>query len=219
MAVVFVILSIVYAVSLCSNFKNLKFAINVIDASADFLADNRRIYFSACLFNALCLFTILLWVACCYGVYSQGEIKVDTLFPQFRTVDLGGAHWLKFLFLFLAMVWLKEFLEVMNMFIVMHATVTYYNWEGSNESERVADLAQAYKVAFKKHIGSIAVGAPILAFVGFLRMITMAFSEKVGNTFASANSHLSDEVFAYIAVSGDNFCSSTSDNYVLQNKH
>ena len=50
-------------------------------------------------------------------------------------------------------------------------------------------------------------------------MITMLISEKIGNSFAGANSHLSDEVFAYIAVSGDNFCSSASDNYVLQNKH
>jgi hypothetical protein len=216
---VFAIFSIIYTVSLCSNYKNLKFAINVIDASADFLADNRKIYFSACLFNGLCLFTILMWIACCYGVYSQGEIKVDTLFPQYRTVGMDSAHWWKLAILFLAMIWLKEFLEVMNMFIVMHATVTYYNWVGTTESDRTANLGEAYKVAFKKHIGSIAVGAPILAFVGFLKFITMAVSEKVGNTFSSANSHLSDEVFAYIAVSGDNFCSSSSDNYVLQNKH
>lgn len=137
---VFAIFSVVFAVSLCSNYKNLKFAINVIDASADFLADNRRIYFSACFFNALTLFTILLWIACCYGVYSQGEIKPDTLFPQYRTVGLTSAIWWKLAFLALAMIWLKEFFEVMNMFIVMHATVTYYNWQGADESERVADL-------------------------------------------------------------------------------
>jgi len=140
LAALFAILAIIFAVSLMANFKNLKFAINVIDASADFLADNRRIYFSACFFNALCLFTILLWIGCCYGVYSQGEISKDTLFPQYRTVDLDAIHWWKLLFLFLAMIWLKEFFEVMNMFIVMHATVTYYNWEGNVESDRVADL-------------------------------------------------------------------------------
>lgn len=64
------IFSVVYAVTLCSNYKNLTFAIDVIDASADFLADNRKIYFSACFFNLLCLSTIILWIACCYGVYS-----------------------------------------------------------------------------------------------------------------------------------------------------
>lgn len=216
---IFAILSLLYAVSLASNYKNLKFAIDVIDASADFLADNRRIYFSACFFNALTLFTLLLWIACCYGVYSTGDIDADSLFPQFRTVALNQNHIWKLVFLFLAMVWLKEFFEVMNMFIVMHATVTYYNWEGDDESKRTAHIGEAYRVAFKKHIGSIAIGAPILAFVEFLKMITFAISEKVGNTFASTNSHLSDEVFAYIAVSGDNFCSSSSENYVLQNKH
>lgn len=133
---VFAIFSIVYAVTLCSNYKNLKFAINVIDASADFLADNRRIYFSACFFNSLCLVTIILWVACCYGVYSQGEIKYDSLFPQYRTVGLDSSHLWKLVILFLAMIWLKEFFEVMNMFIVMHTSVTYYNWKGASESAR-----------------------------------------------------------------------------------
>lgn len=180
LSAVFAIFSLIYAVSVCSNYKNLKFAINVIDASADFLADNKKIYFSACLFNVLCLGTIVLWVACCYGVYSQGEIKVDTLFPQSRVVEIGAAQWWKLSLLFLAMIWLKEFFEVMNMFIVMHATATYYNWVGDKESDRVANLLMAYQVCFKKHIGSVAVGAPILAFVGFLKMITMMVSERIG---------------------------------------
>jgi hypothetical protein len=47
----------------------------------------------------------------------------------------------------------------------------------------------------------------------------MMVSESIGNSFSSANSHLSDEVFAYIAVSGHSFCSSSSESYVLQNKH
>ena len=68
--VVFAIFSVVYAVSVCSNYKNLRFAIDVVDASADFFADNKRIYFSACLFNALCLLTLIVGFAGCYGVYS-----------------------------------------------------------------------------------------------------------------------------------------------------
>jgi len=46
-------------------------------------------------------------------------------------------------------------------------------------------------------------------------MITSVFSEKIGNAFKSANAHLSDEVFAYIAVSGHNFCASSTEAYVL----
>ena len=117
------------------------------------------------------------------------------------------------------MIWLKEFIKVVNMFIIMHATVTYYNWNGENEKKRVADLSEAYKVVFGKHIGSVAVGAPILAFIKIIKTVTMCISERVGNNFTNANSHLSEEVFAYIAVFGQNFCSSASDNFALQNKY
>jgi hypothetical protein len=117
------------------------------------------------------------------------------------------------------MIWIKEFFKVMNMFIIMHATVTYYNWEGNNEKERVADLDEAYKVVFGKHFGSVAVGAPILAFVRLFKVIIGCINEGFGNSFANANAHLSEEVFAYIAVFGHNFCSSASENCVLQNKY
>jgi hypothetical protein len=136
LSAVFVIFAIVYAVSVCSNYKNLKFAIDVIDAAADFLADNGKIYFSACLFNTLCLMTVILGVASCFGVYSEGDIKVDSLFPQYRTVTLSASQYVKLALLILSMIWIKEFFEVMNMFIVMHTSVTYYNWKGANESAR-----------------------------------------------------------------------------------
>jgi hypothetical protein len=50
-----------------------------------------------------------MWMACCYGVYSQGTIKADALFPQYRTVDIDAVHWWKLALLFLAMIWLYEF--------------------------------------------------------------------------------------------------------------
>ena len=65
----------------------------------------------------------------------------------------------------------------------------------------------------------MAVGAPIVAFVRFIKSVTMCINEGVGNSFAGANAHLSEEVFAYIAVFGHNFCSSATDNSVLQNKY
>lgn len=136
LSAVFAIFAVVYAVSVCSNYKNLKFAIDVIDAAADFLADNGKIYFSACLFNTLCLMTVILAVSSCFGVYSEGDIKVDTLFPQYRTVTLGTAQWVKLVLLIISSIWIKEFFELMNMFIVMHTSVTYYNWKGASESDR-----------------------------------------------------------------------------------
>ena len=65
----------------------------------------------------------------------------------------------------------------------------------------------------------LAVGAPILAFVGFLKMVTMALNGSVGSAFTSANAHLCEKEFAYVTLSGHSLCSPSSDNHVLQNMH
>ena len=70
MTIVFAVFSIVYAVSLCANYKNLKFAIGVIDASVHFLEANRKIYFSALLFNTMNIMIISIWMVCSFSIYS-----------------------------------------------------------------------------------------------------------------------------------------------------
>jgi hypothetical protein len=63
---VFALLSIVYACLFCRNYKEFEFAIYVANASGGFLSHNRRIYFTAFLFNALTLSLTYFWIVFCY---------------------------------------------------------------------------------------------------------------------------------------------------------
>ena len=117
------------------------------------------------------------------------------------------------------MIWIKQFLRYMNAFIIVHASVTYYHWQGENEKHRTADLKEGYKVAFLKHFGSIVVTAPILPVVKFLKFITASCSEKIRNPCFRSHYNISDEILVYIATTGKDFQSAASDNHLLQSEY
>jgi len=49
-------------------------AIDVIDASADFLAETKRILVIPLIFFILSMLSIILWAVCVAGIYSKGKI-------------------------------------------------------------------------------------------------------------------------------------------------
>jgi len=53
-------------------------AIDVIDASADFLADTKRILLVPLMFFILSMLSVILWVVCVAGIYSKGKITANT---------------------------------------------------------------------------------------------------------------------------------------------
>jgi len=81
--IVFAILTCGFALCITCGFKSLKLAIDVIDASADFLATTKRILFVPILYFFLTLIVALVWVSAFACVASMNKISADTLIiPQ-----------------------------------------------------------------------------------------------------------------------------------------
>jgi hypothetical protein len=66
----------------CCGYKSLKMAIDVIDASADFLAGTKRILLVPGLFFFLQLITVTIWVGAMMCVLSMNEITANEAIPQ-----------------------------------------------------------------------------------------------------------------------------------------
>lgn len=107
-------------------FSHLKLAIDVIDASADFLDDNKQIYFSPLFFFVCAFFSMLIWMVCVIGVYSEGEITPDPVVPQVKKVFIKDMQKYQLLYLLFAILWLTAWFEYANSFVVMHSAVQYY---------------------------------------------------------------------------------------------
>ena len=62
---------------LCYGYRSIKIAIDVIDASADFLAKTKRIILVPVFYFIFTLIIVFLWFLGVMSVYSIGEIKAN----------------------------------------------------------------------------------------------------------------------------------------------
>lgn len=65
----------------CCGYKSLKMAIDVIDASADFLAKTKRVLLVPGLFFVLQIIVVTIWIGAMLCVASMNEITADDTIP------------------------------------------------------------------------------------------------------------------------------------------
>ena len=119
----FALLGVIFLCAVICGFSHLKLAIDVIDASADFLDETKRVYFVPFYFFLCSFVSILVWTVCVIGVYSQGEIVPDPYVPQAKVVTLSRIKHYQLLYLLFAILWLTAWFEYANSFVVMHSAV------------------------------------------------------------------------------------------------
>lgn len=75
------------------------------------------------------------------------------------------------LFMMFGLLWLMALIDYLNNFIVICSAATYYwnNKREETETQNPADVGKAWKIAYLNHLGSIAVGAFIIAVIRFIK--------------------------------------------------
>jgi uncharacterized membrane protein SpoIIM required for sporulation len=86
-----IIFSIIAAIFLCCimcGFKSLKLAIDVIDASADFLKSTKRIILVPIFYFFLSVIVFMVWIFAFLNVASMNKFKPDTgVIPQMKDLQ------------------------------------------------------------------------------------------------------------------------------------
>lgn len=171
--IVFGLLALIFLCAIICGFKHLKLAIDVIDASADFLDETKRIYIVPFCFFMCAFVSIIIWTVCVIGVYSEGKISPDPVVPQVKKVEVTDMQKYMLLYLLFAILWLTAWFEYANSFVVMHSAVQYYFMYKNEGKDEVGEVGvmESVKCAFFKHPGSIAIGAFIIALIRFIRIV------------------------------------------------
>jgi hypothetical protein len=135
-AIAFAILSCCFLTCVICGFRSLKLAIDVIDASADFLAETKRIILVPVFYFFVTIIIFMSWVFAYLNVASMNEIKADTtIIPQFKDLvwkDKKVTYMA--LFMLFGLLWLMAWIKYTCNFICMVAASTYYfNSSASSE--------------------------------------------------------------------------------------
>lgn len=177
----FLILGFIFLLVVCCQYRNIAAAINVIDASADFLAQTKRIIGVSFLFMVITVVVVIVWVSAVFCIYSQGRIIPH----DYQIREIGLSHdkelqkktWYTGLFMFFGLIWLVNFIKDQEGFIVMVSAASYY-FDSHAEREGVADVGLAFKFLYSFHIGSIALGSFIISVVQFIRIVFVTIAEN-----------------------------------------
>jgi len=130
-SIVFAILALIFGIMVCCGYNSLKTAIDVVDASADFLAKTKRILFVPILYFLLNVLAVFAWVVIVACFNSMGKITADTEhIPQFRKSTAANGHQedhsLILCALFFGLLWVVAFNQAVSSFIVMVSATSYY---------------------------------------------------------------------------------------------
>lgn len=239
----FAIFACIFLLALYCGFSSLKLAIDVIDASADFLAKTKRMIAVPVFYFVLTIIIFSIWIFCMLAINSIGTIEASTaIVPQkkqvIRTDEQKKTVDALFLFMLFGIFWIVAFIKAKSSFITMVAATTYY-FDSNSERDGVADVGLGFKFTYMYHAGSLAFGSFIIALIQFIRVIFMYLAQQAqkasGDNVAvriivgCANcclkclekvvDYLNKSAYAYMAVSGDSFCTSAWNGFLLNVKH
>lgn len=243
LGIAFGIFSFIFCLCVYCGFNSLRVAINVVDASADFLAKTKRIILVPVFYFFVTVVIFSTWLFCMLAINSIGDIKADTsLVIQKKHVARTDAENRQvnaiFLFMLFGILWIMAFIRAKSAFITMVSATTYY-FNSNEKVEGDADVGLGFKFAYMYHAGSLAFGSFVIALVQFIKIVFMYLAEqakKASGDNAAVRiivgcaeciikcvekicEYINKSAYAYIAVSGDNFCSGAWNGFLLNVKH
>jgi choline transporter-like protein 2/4/5 len=225
---------------------SLKRAIDVIDASADFIARNKCVILIPNFHYFLVICFAVVWIGAFLCVVSLNDIKVDSTIPQGRDIIWDKKVFYASLFMFFGYLWISACIEYLSRFVVIMSACTYYfnNHRDKPDEENPPDVGYSFKCGYLNHMGSIAFGAFIIAFIRFIKFIFYNMAKKlqslggpegeesngcinclVGcgacilNCIEKICDYLNEAAYCYMAVTGDHFLSSAWNAFLLNLKH
>jgi len=179
-------------------------------------------------------------------INSIGEIKADfdpkNGLPQMKTIT--GSKDSNFylyanLFMFFGLLWIINWIKAKTQFIAMVAASTYYFNSSKEKGEGSAEVMTAFHFCYKYHSGSLAFGSFIIALIQFIKFIFLYMAQKA-ETMSGENTmvkcivkiggcliqciekicdYINKAAYSYMAVSGDGFCTSAWNGFLLNMKH
>jgi len=240
--IVILIVACIMLCMVCCGMSQLKTAIDVVDASADFTKKTKRILCVSVSYFILQMIIFIIWCFSVACLWSWGDIRVDSIEHQSKETFFAPGQKNKFyyalFFMIFMIVWILEWISAKVNFITMYSASTYYFTSNANVDGE-ANVGDAFKAAYVYHAGSLAFGSFIIALVKILDFIVMTLCEyalkSTGDNAAAkllvrcaeccmsciekVVDYINKSAYAYMAVTGDSFCSSAWSSFLLQLKH
>lgn len=235
-SIVLVVLGCLFTCMLCCYWKSVKIAIALIDATADFFAATKRLIFYQFAQAIKFIIVFVLWAVACACISG-----INTVTPSKTIIQGKDIHWhsntvILEIFMFVAFIWTCLVMMDFQGYVTMVSASTFY-MSSTKEKEGSASVMTGIKFGTFKNLGSICLGSFVQTIVFFIRLAVDSIvdqAQKKGDglmciiaccakccvgCLEDIVDYITKTAYAYMALSGDSFCSSAWNGFLLNLKH
>lgn len=167
----------------------IKLGAAILQASSDFVSSNNRIILLPLINYVLMIIVTLCWGVSVLYLGSKGKPSyVENSYIS--NMEYENTIVYVFLFMLFGLFWILAFIGAIEKFVIAATTsMWYFSGEGSDEADRSGrvSLLLGTKWAFKYHLGTMAFGSFLVAFMNMVKVIFEYFAKQAENNKATDN--------------------------------
>ncbi len=229
---------IYYIVIICS-FQSLRVAVAVIQTASSFVADSKRLIFVPVMYFGIAVICCLMFVAGAVCVASIGDIQVDNAAYQSKSIEWSSQTEYMFYFMIFGFFWVLAFIMAVNEFVIIVAGITwYYSDKEIPDDDGIpgdSDVSTGMYWSVRYHAGTLAAGSLIVAIVWVIRVVFEYVAKKMEDAngengctkcligcircclacFDRFIRYINRNAYIYCALTGESFCSSALNSFIL----
>lgn len=233
-AIVAGILTFLYVILICCQWKNIKIGAEIMGVAGEFIATTPKIVGLPFVAYFLMVPFTVWWSFSMIYLYATGDITPHKDGEMFvRLVETQQAYWM-FWFMLFGFFWVIAFMiAVMQFVIASTCSLWYFTYQQSDAHLAETGLQRSVKWALRTHSGSLAYGSFLIAVVTMLKFIFEYFAktqEKLTQNNCAAKTavkcircciwcldacvkFISENAYCQIAISGCTFCEGAQKSF------
>lgn len=202
--------AVLFALFICCFYRSIKLAIDVVDASADFIMCTKRILFVPFAYFVFMILLVMIWFVGYMGVVSLNKISAGKYISNIKSIEWAGDNRMYELVMFFGLVWILITINYAQNFVILYSSATYYfnspvdvvDDDGKKTGEHKdgsAEVCEGAKLAHFKHLGGIVFGALIITIIKFLRFFFVYLANQAVKASGQEDSCLGKVAKCFIA--------------------
>lgn len=163
---------------LLCNCKNIRIGIAVMKTTADFIKATPQIYLLPPISGLLMFVWLIVWMVTAAYIASVGEIAAREDFPMLTQVKWSENTRYAILYSLFGYLWLNAFIMGCTMFVIS-ATCAQWYFSCRGDDGGSGSIARSIHWVWRYHLGSLAMGAFLIALVQFIRIIFEYYKKQI----------------------------------------
>ena len=163
---------------LCCNCRNIKIGIAVMKTTADFIKDTPQIFLMPPLTAIFTMVWLIVWMITAFFIASVGKVGPRKDFPMLTQIEWNENTRYAILYSLFGYLWVNAFFMSCLIFVIAGTCAQWY-FTSTSDTNGSGSVMRSVHWVYRYHLGSLAMGAFLIALVQFIRIIFEYYKKQI----------------------------------------